>query len=59
MIIKVLGIIIANMAGAVTMLKQAQRVIPTAKPRGVPIDIDAGYERVMARYPRIMARLGE
>ena len=59
MIIKVFGIIIACMAGAVTKLKQAQRIIPTAKPRGVPIDVDAGYERVMARYPRIMARLGE
>ena len=59
MIIKVLGRIIAVMAGAVTKLKQAQRVLPTAKPRGVPIDIDAGYERVIARYPRIMARLGE
>jgi hypothetical protein len=40
------------------MLKQKQRNVPTAKPRGEPIDIDAGYERVMSRYPRIMARLG-
>lgn len=59
MIVKVIRRILAAMAGVGTMLKQAQRVIPTAKPRGVPIDIDAGYERVMARFPRIMARLGE
>jgi hypothetical protein len=59
LIIKVLRIIIANMAGAEAMLKQAQRIVPTAKPRGKPIDIGAGYERVMGRFPRIMARLGE
>lgn len=41
------------------MLKQAQRVAPIAKPRGKPIDIDAGYARAMERFPRIIARLGE
>jgi hypothetical protein len=41
------------------MLKHAQRNVPVAKPNGKPIDVDAGYERVMARFPRIMARLGE
>ena len=50
------------MAGAEPMLKHAEkaakRAVPVAKPRGKPIDIDAGYERVMKRYPRIMARLG-
>ena len=59
MMINVLSRIISIMAGAVIMLKQAQRVLPTAKPRGVLIDVDGGYERVIARYPRIMARLGE
>ena len=39
------------------MLKQAQRDVPVAKHKK-PIDIDAGYERVMERFPRIMARLG-
>lgn len=34
----------------------AQPSVRTAKtPK--PVDIDAGYERVMKRYPRIMARL--
>ncbi len=41
------------------MLKQAERKVPVAKPRGEPIDLDAGLERVMKRFPRIMARLGE
>lgn len=41
------------------MLKHAERNVPVAKPRGEPINIEAGYERVMARFPRIMARLGE
>lgn len=31
--------------------------VPVAKPRREPIDIDAGYERVMKRFPKIMARL--
>jgi len=41
------------------MLKHAQRDVPLAKPRGDSIDINAGYDRVIARFPRIMARLGE
>jgi hypothetical protein len=41
------------------MLKQIQRAVPTAKPNRKPIDIDAGYERAMERFPRIIARLGE
>lgn len=40
------------------MLKQSQRDVPTAKPRGKPIDVEAGVERVLSRFPRIMARLG-
>ncbi len=40
-----------------TMLKHKQAE-QAAKPNGKPIDIDAGNERVMTRYPRIMARLG-
>jgi hypothetical protein len=40
------------------MLKNAQRDVPVAKPVGKP-DIRASYERVMERFPRIMARLGE
>lgn len=59
LIIKAFIRIIAVMAGAEPMLKQAQRVVPVAKPRGKPIDINAGFERVIGRYPRIMARLGE
>jgi hypothetical protein len=51
--------IFAFMAGAAPMLKHAQRNVPVAKPRGKPIDIDAGFERVMGRFPRIMARLGQ
>ena len=47
------------MTRAEAMLKQAQRNVPIAKPRGKPIDIEAGVERVLARFPRIMARLGE
>jgi hypothetical protein len=47
------------MAGAGPVLKHAQRDVPIAKPKEQPIDIDAGYERVMARYPRIMAHLGQ
>lgn len=41
------------------MLKSAQRDVPIATPRSKPIDIKAGYERVMSRFPRIMSRLGE
>ena len=59
MIIKVPGLIIASMTRAEAMLKLAQRNVPIAKPRAKPIDIDAGVERVLARFPRIMARLGE
>lgn len=40
------------------MLKQQQRNVQTARPLGKPVDVDAGYERVMKRFPRIMARLG-
>lgn len=58
MIIKVLARILLNMAGAEPMLRNVQRDVPKAKPRGEPIDIGAGYERVMGRFPRIMARLG-
>jgi hypothetical protein len=47
------------MSGAETMLKQMQQHVPVAKPRGEPINIDRGFERVMARFPRIMARLGK
>lgn len=36
-----------------------QKPAPIAKPRRKPIDIDAGYERVMKRFPKIMARLAE
>lgn len=39
------------------MLKQVQRDVPVAKHKK-PIDIDPGYERLMDRFPRIMARLG-
>ena len=59
MIIKVPGLIIPNMTRAEAMPKQAQRNVPIAKPRGKPIDIEAGVERVLTRFPRIMARLGE
>lgn len=59
MIINVLSRIFMAMSGADTMLKQAQRDVPTAKPRGKAIDIDVGYERVMERFPKIMARLGQ
>ncbi len=31
----------------------------TARPTAKPIDVDAGYERAMRRFPRIMARLAE
>ncbi|MGV2495063.1 hypothetical protein [Pelagerythrobacter aerophilus] len=44
------------------MLKYAeapQKPVPIAKPRRKPIDIDAGFDRVMSRYPKIMARLAE
>lgn len=41
------------------MLKHVERSVPTAKPTGKPIDIKTGLAQVMARYPRIMARLGE
>ena len=41
------------------MLKRAERAVPVAKPSGKPIDINAGVARVMTRFPRIMARLGE
>lgn len=41
------------------MLKQDQRNVPVAKPRGKGINVDAGYERVMERFPKIMARLGK
>ena len=58
MIINVLKHILRNMAGAEPMLKHAQRNVPTAKPRRKPIDVKKGYERVMGRFPRIMARLG-
>lgn len=48
------------MQGAQPMLKYAdEQVVPVAKPRRKPIDIAAGYERVMRRYPKIMARLAE
>ena len=40
-------------------LKPVERTVATAKPTGKPIDVDAGLARVMARFPRIMARLGE
>ena len=40
------------------MLKTVQRNVPTAKPRRKPVDIARGYERVMERFPQIMARLG-
>jgi len=59
LIINVVIRILTGTAGVEQMLKHAQRNVPVAKPRGEPIDIDAGYERVMARYPRIMARLGQ
>ena len=59
MIINVLNHILTIMAGAGPVLKHAQRDVPIAKPKEQPIDIDAGYERVMARYPRIMAHLGQ
>ena len=59
MIFKGPSLIIANMKRAEAMLKQAQRNVPIAKPRGKPIDIEAGVERVLTRFPRIMARLGE
>ena len=59
MIVKALRLIFAVMAGAEPMLKHAQRDVPVAKPRGKPIDIDAGYERAMERFPRIIARLAE
>jgi hypothetical protein len=39
--------------------KTDERPVPIAKPRRKPIDIDAGYERVMKRFPKIMARLAE
>jgi hypothetical protein len=40
--------------------KQTRRTdVPIAKPRRKPIDIEAGYERVMQRFPKIMARLAE
>ena len=58
MIINVLNLILTPMQGAEPMLKRAQRNVPIAKPRGEPIDIDRGYERVIARFSRIMARLG-
>jgi hypothetical protein len=41
------------------MLKQATHDKPVAKPREGKIDLKAGYERVMKRFPRIMSRLGE
>jgi hypothetical protein len=41
------------------MLKQMQLNVPVARPSGAPLDIDRGYERLMSRFPRIMARLGE
>ena len=33
------------------MLKQMQRNVPLAHPRGEPIDNDRGFERVIARSP--------
>ena len=58
LIVNVIHSIIRRMAGADQMLKHTQQDVPKAKPRGGSIDIDAGYERVMKRFPRIMARLG-
>jgi hypothetical protein len=40
-------------------LKGTEKPVPIAKPRRQPVDIDAGYERVMRRFPKIMARLAE
>ena len=31
----------------------------TPRPTGKPVDPDAAFQRVMARYPRIMKRLAE
>lgn len=58
LIVKVLRLIIKAMAGAESMLK-LKRPVQVAKPTGKPIDIDAGFQRAMERYPRIIARLGE
>lgn len=41
------------------MLKQKQRDVPSAKPRGKPVDVDAGYKRAMKRFPKIIERLGK
>jgi hypothetical protein len=58
LIVNVVRDIFVRMMGAEPMLKHAQRNVPTAKPRRKPIDIEKGYNRVMERFPRIMARLG-
>ena len=44
---------------AKSKLKPVERTVPMAKPDGKPVDVGAGLARVMARFPRIMARLGE
>jgi hypothetical protein len=59
LIVNRLNRIFRAMSGAEPMLKHAQRDVPVAKPSGKPIDINAGYERVMGRFPRIMARLAQ
>jgi hypothetical protein len=57
--INVPNLILALFAGAEPMSKQEQRSVPTAKPSGKRIDIAAAYQRVMKRFPRIMARLAQ
>ena len=60
MIVKQRRCILPGMAtSAKSKLKPVERTAAKAKPDGKPIDVNAGLARVMARFPRIMARLGE
>jgi hypothetical protein len=46
------------------MLKRAEKQdkdakIPVAKPAGEPIDVRAGLAKSIARFPKVIARLGK
>ena len=51
--------ILDAMAGQRPVLKEKKQAVPVARPRGKPAELEAGYERVMKRFPRIMKRLAD
>lgn len=60
LIVKERRCILRGMAtSAKSKLKPTERIVAAAKPDGRSIDVESGLARVMARFPRIMARLGE